>query len=83
VRHFIKEYFVIGNQKLAMALRPFAAERDWDPFHRPKNLATSISIEAAELLETSSNLIKSYGQLVSINPELRSALSYILSADRN
>jgi NTP pyrophosphatase (non-canonical NTP hydrolase) len=34
-----------------MTLRSFAAERDWDQFHTPKNLATSISIEAAELLE--------------------------------
>jgi dCTP diphosphatase len=42
---------VIDNQKLAMTLRAFAAERDWDQFHTPKNLATSISVEAAELLE--------------------------------
>jgi len=42
---------VIDNQKLAAALRSFAAERAWDQFHTPKNLATSISIEAAELLE--------------------------------
>ena len=42
---------MIDNQKLAMALRSFAAERDWDQFHTPKNLATSISVEAAELLE--------------------------------
>jgi len=42
---------VIDNQKLATQLRSFAAERDWDPFHTPKNLATSISVEAAELLE--------------------------------
>src|SRR5438093_5934738 len=34
-----------------MTLRSFAAERDWDQFHTPKNLATSISVEAAELLE--------------------------------
>lgn len=27
------------------------AERDWDQFHSPENLAKSISIEAAELLE--------------------------------
>ena len=32
-------------------LRQFAAERDWDQFHSPKNLAISLSIEAAELLE--------------------------------
>jgi dCTP diphosphatase len=42
---------VIDNQKLALTLRSFAAERDWDQFHTPKNLATSISVEAAELLE--------------------------------
>ena len=42
---------MIDNKKLAMALRAFAAERDWDQFHTPKNLATSISVEAAELLE--------------------------------
>jgi NTP pyrophosphatase (non-canonical NTP hydrolase) len=42
---------VIDNQKLAASLRAFAAERDWDQFHTPKNLATSITVEAAELLE--------------------------------
>lgn len=33
------------------ALRTFVAEREWDQFHSPENLAKSISIEAAELLE--------------------------------
>jgi dCTP diphosphatase len=42
---------VIDNEKLAEKLRTFAAERDWDQFHTPKNLATAISVEAAELLE--------------------------------
>ena len=32
-------------------LRKFVAERDWKQFHTPENLAKSISIEAAELLE--------------------------------
>ena len=32
-------------------LRAFVASRDWDQFHTPQNLAKSISIEAAELLE--------------------------------
>lgn len=32
-------------------LRKFNEERDWDQFHTPENLAKSISIEAAELLE--------------------------------
>jgi NTP pyrophosphatase (non-canonical NTP hydrolase) len=32
-------------------LRAFVASRDWGQFHTPQNLAKSISIEAAELLE--------------------------------
>jgi len=32
-------------------LRQFAADRDWDQFHSPKNLAMALSVEAAELLE--------------------------------
>jgi NTP pyrophosphatase (non-canonical NTP hydrolase) len=32
-------------------LRAFAAEREWEPFHTPKNLAMALSVEAAELLE--------------------------------
>ncbi len=32
-------------------IRKFRDERDWKQFHDPKNLAVSISIEAAELLE--------------------------------
>ena|SRR5271165_5528495 len=38
-------------QKLRIALRNFAAERDWDQFHSPKNLAIALNVEAAELLE--------------------------------
>jgi dCTP diphosphatase len=33
------------------ALAAFVAERDWDQFHTPENLAKSISVEAGELLE--------------------------------
>lgn len=33
------------------ALRTFVAERNWDHFHTPENLAKSIAIEASELLE--------------------------------
>jgi len=38
-------------EALRAALRAFALERDWEQFHSPKNLALSVSIEAAELLE--------------------------------
>lgn len=32
-------------------LRRFAAERDWQQFHTPKNLSMSVAIEAAEIME--------------------------------
>ncbi|NYG57100.1 NTP pyrophosphatase (non-canonical NTP hydrolase) [Nocardioides daedukensis] len=32
-------------------LRDFVAEREWDQFHSPENLAKSVVIESAELLE--------------------------------
>ncbi len=32
-------------------IRRFSDDRDWDQFHSPSNLAKSIVIEAAELLE--------------------------------
>ena len=31
--------------------RQFAAARDWEQFHTPKNLAMSVAIEAAEIME--------------------------------
>jgi dCTP diphosphatase len=38
-------------RRLRDELRAFAAERDWDQFHSPKNLASALAVEAAELLE--------------------------------
>ncbi len=38
-------------ESLRDAQRAFVAERDWDRFHTPKNLACALSVEAAELLE--------------------------------
>jgi NTP pyrophosphatase (non-canonical NTP hydrolase) len=36
-------------QDLAHRLRQFAAERDWEQFHTPKNLAMALTGEAGEL----------------------------------
>ena len=33
------------------AMAQFVAEREWQPFHSPKNLAMALSVEAAELME--------------------------------
>lgn len=39
------------NEQTIERIRRFTADRDWDKFHSPANLAKSISIEANELLE--------------------------------
>ena len=41
----------MSNSTVFDALRAFVRERDWEQFHTPENLAKSVSIEAAELLE--------------------------------
>jgi len=37
--------------ELRSTIREFVRERDWSRFHAPKNLAMSLAIEAAELME--------------------------------
>lgn len=39
------------KEKTMERIRKFTEDRDWDQFHSPANLAKSIVIEAAELLE--------------------------------
>lgn len=39
------------NQETISRIRKFTEDRDWDQFHSPSNLAKSIVIESAELLE--------------------------------
>ena len=36
---------------LREGMRRFVAERNWEPFHSPKNLSMGAAIEAAELME--------------------------------
>jgi NTP pyrophosphatase (non-canonical NTP hydrolase) len=38
-------------EHLRLALREFAAERDWQTFHTPKNLAMALAGEAGEVVE--------------------------------
>ena len=38
-------------QALQRTLREFAAARNWQPFHTPKNLSAALMVEAAELVE--------------------------------
>jgi NTP pyrophosphatase (non-canonical NTP hydrolase) len=38
-------------EELKERVRAFVAERDWERFHSPKNLAMALSVEASELVE--------------------------------
>ena len=53
-------------------LRAFAAARDWDQFHSPRNLATALAVEAAELLEPFQWLTDEQSRALS--PETRAAV---------
>jgi len=62
-------------------LRAFVAARDWSQFHTPENLAKSISIEAAELLEAYQ--WSSDADLEQVKDELADVLTYAyLLADK-
>lgn len=71
-------------QTLTLALRQFAAERDWAQFHSPKNLAAALSVEAAELLEHFQWLTETQSQTLpppkreDIGHEMADVLLYLL-----
>lgn len=63
--------------RLRDALRSFAAERDWEQFHSPRNLATALAVEAAELLEPFQWLTDAQSR--DLPPETRSAVEQELA----
>lgn len=58
-------------KELQASLRHFAAERDWQPFHSPKNLTTALMVEAAELAEIFQWLTEEESRLAHETPELK------------
>lgn len=71
----------MGIEDTTDALRQFVAARDWQQFHTPENLAKSVSIEAAELLECFQWQATPNNQAVA--SELADVLTYcLLLADR-
>ena len=65
-------------------LREFAAERDWDQFHSPKNLSMALMVEVAELMEhfqwlteTQSGELKTDDQQA-VSEELADILLYLV-----
>ena len=73
-----------GLTQLRDALREFAAERDWDQFHSPKNLASALSVEASELLECFQWLTEQQSrelspeQLAHVREEMADVLNYLV-----
>lgn len=63
------------NQETIERIRKFTEDRDWDQFHSPANLAKSIVIEAAELLECFLWSDKEY-DLQHVKEELADVLVY-------
>ncbi len=63
----------------------FRDDRDWKQFHNPKDLAISISLEAAELLEVfqwSGTDVSDTGKKEKIKEELADVVNYcVLMAD--
>ncbi len=65
-------------KEIIEALLQFRDERDWEQFHDSKNLATAISIEAAELNELF--LWKTIKESEEVNPEkLKEELADIMA----
>ncbi len=69
-------------QNLLDSLIKFRYERDWTKFHTAKNLAISISLKAAELLEyfqwTTENEDLSQEKIDSLSEEIADILIYLL-----
>ena len=75
---------MLRDETIQRVLR-FRDERDWRQFHTPKDLAISMSLEAAELLELfqwSGTDLECTGNRDKLREELADILSYcILMAD--
>ena len=67
-------------KRLQSKISSFCEERDWDEFHTPKNLAISICLEAAELLENfqwaKEDLTFNKDNVVRISDEIADVLIY-------
>lgn len=73
------------TQETITQVLKFRDDRDWKQFHNPKDLAISISLEAAELLEVfqwSAEDVKCEEKMDKIREELADVVNYcILMAD--
>ena len=63
---------------LQQRLRAFAAARQWQPYHTPKNLAMALMVEAAELQELFQWLTADPAQKERVGEEMADVLLYLL-----
>ncbi|MFE9605935.1 nucleotide pyrophosphohydrolase [Streptomyces hokutonensis] len=72
--------------KLQRRLAEFAAARNWQPYHTPKNLASALSVEASELVEIfqwltpeeSARVMDDPGSAHRVRDEVADVLAYLL-----
>ena len=69
-----KSFPVNTIAELRELVRRFVDERDWQQFHSPKNLAMSLAIETAELMEHFQWITQDASRRVGDQPEKRSAI---------
>src|SRR5258708_6790631 len=61
--------------ELKTAIRAFAAERQWEPFHSPKNLVMALAVEVAELMEPMMWIDAKASRGLTSEPVMRQALA--------
>ncbi|MFI9253498.1 nucleotide pyrophosphohydrolase [Streptomyces sp. NPDC053069] len=72
--------------RLQRRLAEFAAARNWQPYHTPKNLAAALSVEASELVEIfqwltpeeSARVMADPGTAHRVTDEVADVLAYLL-----
>ncbi|MDV9176125.1 nucleotide pyrophosphohydrolase [Streptomyces sp. W16] len=72
--------------KLQRRLAEFAAARNWQPYHTPKNLVAALSVEASELVEIfqwltpeeSARVMDDPGSAHRVRDEVADVLAYLL-----
>ncbi|NEY32775.1 nucleotide pyrophosphohydrolase [Streptomyces sp. PRKS01-65] len=75
-----------GLADLQRRLARFAAARNWQPYHTPKNLVAALSVEASELMEIfqwltpeeSARVMEDPGTAHRVADEVADVLAYLL-----
>lgn len=70
IKNIVEEETIAMNvAAIQQSLRDFAEARDWNRFHSPKNIATALAVEAAELLENFQWLTEEESRRLAEKPE--------------